>query len=94
MTLLTTYTIDGLQMSVKRLTSGGQTCDQEAAVQWIFHLERSSFFYLLDKGVIVQTITLTLVSCSDSLTKKRVLCSERLNSFEDKSRQERIRTGG
>ena len=33
-------------MSVKRPTSGGQTCDQEAAVQQTFHLERSSFFYL------------------------------------------------
>ena len=29
-----------------RPISGGQTCDQEAAVQWTFHLERSSFFYL------------------------------------------------
>ena len=39
-------TIDGFQMSIKRPTSGGQARDQEAAVQQIFHLERSSFFYL------------------------------------------------
>ena len=32
------------QMSIKRPTSGGQTCVQEAAVQWTFHLQRSSFF--------------------------------------------------
>ena len=38
--------IDGFQMSIKRPTSGGQARTQEAAVQQIFHLERSSFFYL------------------------------------------------
>ena len=38
--------IDGFQMSIKRPTSGGQTHDQEAAVQRTFHLERNSFFYL------------------------------------------------
>ena len=38
--------IDGFQMSIKHPTSGGQACDQEAAVQWTFHLEKSSFFYL------------------------------------------------
>ena len=38
--------IDGFQMSIKRPTSGGQTRDQEAAVQQSFHLERNSFFYL------------------------------------------------
>ena len=38
--------IDGFQMSIKRPTSGGQTRDQEAAVQQTFHLERNSFFYL------------------------------------------------
>ena len=38
--------IDGFQMSFKRPTSGGQARTQEAAVQQIFHLERSSFFYL------------------------------------------------
>ena len=36
--------IDGFQ--IKRPTFGGQTRDQEAAVQQTFHLERSSFFYL------------------------------------------------
>ena len=40
------YPVDGFQMSIKRPTSGGQTRDQEAAVQQTFHLERSSFFYL------------------------------------------------
>ena len=38
--------IDGFQTSIKRPTSGGQACDQEAAVQQTSHLERSSFFYL------------------------------------------------
>ena len=32
-------TIDGFQMSIKRPTSGGQTHDQEAAVQRTFYLE-------------------------------------------------------
>ena len=40
------HTIDGFQMSIKRPTSGGQACAQEAAVEQSFHLERSSFFYL------------------------------------------------
>ena len=35
-----------LQMLVKYPTSGGQTRDEDAAVQWTLHLERSSFFYL------------------------------------------------
>ena len=39
-------TIDGFQMSIERPTSGGQTRDQEGAVQRTFHLERSSFFCL------------------------------------------------
>ena len=38
--------IDGLQMSIKRPTSGGQMHDQEAAVQWTFYFEKSSLFYL------------------------------------------------
>ena len=33
-------------MSIKHPTSGGQACDQEAAVQRTFHFVRSSFFYL------------------------------------------------
>ena len=37
--------IDGFQMSIKRPTSGGQTYNQEAAVQQTFYL-RTSFFYL------------------------------------------------
>ena len=43
-------TIDGFQMLIKRPTSGGQTHNQEAAVQRTFYLERvislerSSFF--------------------------------------------------
>ena len=32
------------QMSIKRPTSGGQTCNQEAAVWRTFHIERSSFW--------------------------------------------------
>ena len=36
--------IDGFQMSNKRPTSKRQMHDQEAAVQWSFHFERSSFF--------------------------------------------------
>ena len=39
-------TIDGFQMSIQCPNSGGQTCDQEAAVQQTFHLKRSNFFYL------------------------------------------------
>ena len=38
--------IDGFQMSSKCPTSGRKTCDQEAAVQWTFHLQRESIFYL------------------------------------------------
>ena len=38
--------IDVFQMSIKHPTSGGQTHNQEAAVQWTFHLERSSFSYV------------------------------------------------
>ena len=38
--------IDGFQMSIKRPISGGQMRNQEAAIQWTLHLERSSFFYL------------------------------------------------
>ena len=38
--------IDGFQISSKCPTSGGQTHDQEAAVQWTFQLERESIFYL------------------------------------------------
>ena len=37
--------IDDFQMLVKRLTSGGQARDQEPAIQWPFHLVRSSFLY-------------------------------------------------
>ena len=37
--------IDDFQMSIKHHTSGGQMRNQEAAVQWTFHLERSSFYY-------------------------------------------------
>ena len=41
------HTIDGFQMSVKRPTSRGQMCHEEAAIQWPYHFERNSFFYLL-----------------------------------------------
>ena len=53
------HRIDGFQISIKCPTSGGQMRDQEAAVQQIFHLERSSFFYL--SAPIVKT------RCSASL---------------------------
>ena len=33
-----------LQMSIKHSNSGGQMCNQEAAVHWAFHFKRSSFF--------------------------------------------------
>ena len=36
--------MDGFQMSIERPTSGGQAHAQEATVQQIFHLERSSFY--------------------------------------------------
>ena len=38
--------IDGFQMPIKHPTSRGQVHDQEVAVQWTFHLVRSSFLYL------------------------------------------------
>ena len=46
--------IDGFQMSIKHPTSGGQAHAQEAAVQQIFHLERSSFFYISALMVRIQ----------------------------------------
>ena len=45
--------IDGLQMSVKRPTSRGQTWDQKVTEQWTFHLERSKSFYL--EALMVRT---------------------------------------
>jgi len=44
-------------MSIKHPTSGGQVRAQEAAVQQIFHLERSSFFYLWAPMVRTQRST-------------------------------------
>ena len=38
---LLAVSIDGFQMSINHPTSGGQTHDQEAAVQRTFHLERN-----------------------------------------------------
>ena len=40
-----TVSIDGLQMSIKRSISGGQTHNQETTVQWTIHFKRNSFFY-------------------------------------------------
>ena len=37
-------------MSIKHPTSGWQTCNQEAAVQRTFHLERSSFLSFVING--------------------------------------------
>ena len=48
-TLVTLYCwgiMGGFQVPIKRPTYGGQLHDWEAAVQWIFHLVRSNFFYL------------------------------------------------
>ena len=45
--------IDGFQIPIKRPISGWQTCHQEAAVQRIFHLQRTSFFYL--SAIMVRT---------------------------------------
>ena len=56
--------IDGFQMSIERPTSGGQTCDEEAAVQRTFHLERSSFFYLSVLMVRTQCSTYYPVFCT------------------------------
>ena len=44
--ILDSFGTGGFQMSIKRPTSGGQVCNQKAAVQRTFHLERSSFFCL------------------------------------------------
>ena len=38
--------VTGFQMPIEHPTSGGQVRDKEAAVQQIFHLVRSTFFYL------------------------------------------------
>ena len=37
------WSIDVFQMPIKHLTSGGQACNQEAAVQQTFHLVGSIF---------------------------------------------------
>ena len=50
---LVLISIDGFQMAIKHPTAGGQARAQEADVQQIFHLERSSFFYL--SGLMVRT---------------------------------------
>ena len=44
-------------MSIKRPTSEGEVHAQEAAVQQIFHFERSSFFYLSALMVRIQRST-------------------------------------
>ena len=56
--------IDGFQMSIKRPTSGRQARAQEAAVQQIFHLERSSFFYLSALMVRTQRSAYEPVFCT------------------------------
>ena len=43
---MNTFVLHWFQMPIKYPTSGGQVCDQEAAVQQTLHLERSSFLYL------------------------------------------------
>ena len=59
------YYTDGFQMSIKHPTSGGQMCNQEAAVQRTFHLERSIFFFFF--SLIIST------RCSASLP---VFCTQ------------------
>ena len=58
-------------MSIKHPTSGGQTHAQRAAVQWTFHLERSSFlsFNTRDKDSKLALPRLYLVH---SCTKHRL----------------------
>ena len=58
-------------MSVKRPTSGGQTHDQEAAVQRTFHLERNSFFYL--SVLMIRTGCSALASFPGPLPASRCL---------------------
>ena len=55
--LFLTTVIDGFQMPIKCSTSRGQPCDQEAIVQWTFHLVRSNLFGLLAFMVRTQCIT-------------------------------------
>ena len=52
--------IDGFQMSIKRPTSRGQARAQEAAVQQIFHLERSSFFSTNSKDSTQRLLACTM----------------------------------
>ena len=54
-------------MSIKRPTSGGQTCNQEATVQRAFHLERMNFLYL--SVLIVKTCRSTSLYFPHSCTK-------------------------
>ena len=61
------HTIDSFQMSVKRPISGGQARTQEAAVQQIFHLERSSFFDLSALMVRTQHRLLACIMHTDAL---------------------------
>ena len=48
------HAIDGFHTPINHPTSRGQEHDQEAAVQWTFHLERNSFFYLSALMVRIQ----------------------------------------
>ena len=60
------WPIDDLQMSIKRPTSGGQTHNQEAAVQRTIDIQRSSFFYLSALDV-----ALLCLYCAHNCTKHR-----------------------
>ena len=53
---------------IKHPTSGGQVCNQEAAVQQTFHLEWSSFFYL---SVLMVNVALTNLHFAHSCAKHR-----------------------
>ena len=77
--------IDASRMPIKCPTSGGQACNQEAAVQRTFHLERSidissvsyiyersSFFYLLALMVRTQRSTYYCILHTAALNRPRL----------------------
>ena len=71
--LFLTTVIDGFQMPIKCSTSRGQPCDQEATIQWTFHLVGSNLFCLL--ALMVRTKCVTNYCC--------ILCIAALNTDFD-----------
>ena len=57
--------------ALKRPTSGGQARDQEAAVQWTSHLERSSFLFLSTLMVQGLKVAFTSLYYAHSCAKHR-----------------------